>query len=152
VKRCSVCGETKPVDDFMWSKKSQGKRDCYCRPCRAEYKQAHYAANKARYIANAKARNAKLAVERVGWLLDYFASHPCVDCGEGDPMVLEFDHLRDKAFDVGVGILNKNWDVVLAEIAKCEVVCANCHRRRTAKRGGFARLAFVDWVVQPLTA
>jgi hypothetical protein len=140
-----MCGERKPLDDFMWSNKAKGERDCYCRPCRAVYKKAHYNANKQRYIENARVWNDKLAIERGNWLLDYFETHPCVDCGETDPVVLEFDHLRDKRFNISDGIANKPWALVLAEIAKCDVVCANCHRRRTARRGGFARVAFVGW-------
>src|SRR4051794_36986150 len=62
------------------------------------------------------------------------------DCGETDPVVLEFDHLRDKEFDIASGIHYHAWSKVLAEIAKCEVVCANCHRRRTARRRGALRL------------
>ena len=69
----------------------------------------------------------------------YFRDHPCVDCGETDPIVLEFDHLGDKSFCIGTGFRDRNWQSVLDEIAKCDVVCANCHRRRTARRGGFAR-------------
>lgn len=55
-------------------------------------------------------------------------------------MVLEFDHLRDKEFDIEHEFVWRPWDQVLAEIEKCEVRCANCHRRRTAERGGFMRL------------
>ncbi len=40
---------------------------------------------------------------------------------------------------------DRNWDSVLYEIAKCDVVCANCHRRRTAHRGGFARAVVAQW-------
>jgi hypothetical protein len=140
-----MCGEIKPVDDFMWNKKSSGKRDSYCRPCRADYKKAHYAANKARYFANASAWTRGRAQHRVSWLIEYFAAHPCVDCGETDPVVLQFDHLRDKQFDIGAGLIDKNWEVVLAEIDKCEVRCANCHRRRTAERGGWVRVMLVGW-------
>lgn len=139
MKRCSMCGETKPLDDFMWARKANGSRDSYCRPCRAVYKRAHYAANKSRYVEHALAWSRQTALIRVTWLLEYLAAHPCVDCGETDRIVLEFDHLRDKNFNVAEGMRNKNWDVVLAEIEKCEVVCANCHRRRTALRGGFQR-------------
>lgn len=150
MKRCSMCRESKPLDDFMWNKKSTGKRDCYCRPCRAVYKKAHYAANKGRYIANANARDAKSYAKRLVWLLEYLNGHPCVDCGETDPVVLDFDHLRDKSFDIGAGIHDKSWKAVLAEIEKCEVRCANCHRRQTALRGGFARVMFVNWrIIQP---
>ena len=67
-------------------------------------------------------------------LVDYFATHPCVDCGETDPVVLEFDHLRDKSFSIGAKLTNHSWDAIVAEIEKCEVVCGNCHKRRTARR------------------
>lgn len=77
--------------------------------------------------------------ERTLYLIEYFKTHPCVDCGEGDPVVLEFDHLRDKSFDVGTGLRDRPWQSVLAEMKKCEVVCANCHRRRTASRRGALR-------------
>jgi hypothetical protein len=54
-------------------------------------------------------------------------------------MVLEFDHLRDKCFNIGEALPYRNWASVLAEIEKCEVVCANCHRRRTARQLGWVR-------------
>lgn len=73
------------------------------------------------------------------YIVAFPREHPCVDCGEGDPIVLEFDHLRDKKFSISKGLQDRPWQDVLDEIAKCEVVCANCHRRRTAHRGGFAR-------------
>lgn len=60
-----------------------------------------------------------------------------MDCGETDPVVLEFDHIRDKRGDVtqmiSGGLL---WDTVEAEIAKCEVRCVNCHVRKSAKSIG----------------
>ena len=66
-------------------------------------------------------------------VLDYLKTHPCVDCGEDDPIVLEFDHLRDKVANISA-MRGHPWWKMLLEIAKCEVVCANCHRRRTAAR------------------
>lgn len=65
------------------------------------------------------------------------ASIGCQDCGEVDPVVLEFDHRDDKIMDVSTMIGSRSWSVIQAEIAKCDVVCANCHRRRTAKRFGW---------------
>jgi hypothetical protein len=78
--------------------------------------------------------------ERTLYLIEYFKGHPCVDCGEDDPVVLEFDHLGEKLFDIGREIHNRGWQSILDEIEKCEVVCANCHRRRTARRRGALRL------------
>jgi hypothetical protein len=59
---------------------------------------------------------------------------------ETDPLVLDFDHLGDKRFNISQALPDRNWAAILAEIEKCEVVCANCHRRRTARRGDFMRL------------
>src|SRR3546814_8531418 len=69
----------------------------------------------------------------------HLRAHPCVDCGETDPVVLEFDHLRDKVGNVSAMVhSNELWRLV-DEIEKCEVVCANCHRRRTARRANTYR-------------
>ncbi len=65
----------------------------------------------------------------------YLAEHPCVDCGEADIVVLEFDHVRGtkkRALSVLVKHAS-SLDVLRAEIAKCDVRCANCHRRQTAR-------------------
>lgn len=79
----------------------------------------------------------------VSLLLSFLREHPCVDCGEPDPVVLEFDHLSNKSFTIADGLKSRSWAAVAAEIQKCEVVCVNCHRRRTAARGGFKRLALL---------
>jgi hypothetical protein len=139
MKRCGRCGQIKPVGEFNWRYTARGIRDNYCRPCRAAYKQEHYQANKARYIKRAAARRERVHTDNLKKAIDYFKTHPCVDCGETDPLVLEFDHLRDKSFALSQGMIDKSWDAILVEIAKCEVVCANCHRRRTLLRGGFRR-------------
>jgi hypothetical protein len=110
-----------------------------CRPCHSEYHREHYLAHKQRYIDQAAKVKRKLMRERTLLLLEYFKSRPCADCGETDPIVLEFDHLRDKKFAIGSHLVRRPWKVILAEMEKCEVVCANCHRRRTAHRRGSTR-------------
>lgn len=75
-------------------------------------------------------------------MLTHLDGRSCVDCGENDPVVLEFDH-RDgveKEDAVARLIVSCRWAEVAAEIAKCDVRCANCHRRRTAAQFGWARL------------
>lgn len=139
MRRCGRCELKKTLDEFAWRRKAKGQRDNYCRPCRAAYKQEYYAANRQRYIDSAGLRKRMLVAERMDFLVAYLREHPCTDCGETDPVVLEFDHLRDKKFGIAAGLRDREWQSVLDEMAKCEVVCANCHRRRTAKRGGFAR-------------
>lgn len=60
-------------------------------------------------------------------------SHPCVDCGERDPVVLDFDHVSGvKRFNVaGEVYRSANLAKIQAEVAKCDVRCSNCHRRKT---------------------
>lgn len=79
------------------------------------------------------------------WLKEYLRTHPCVDCGESDLRVLEFDHLDPGNKLSGVSRLACNGASlrkILTEVAKCEVRCANCHRRRTVEEGhaSFRRL------------
>lgn len=67
---------------------------------------------------------------------DYLRQHPCMDCGEADPTVLDFDH-RDgmqKLSSISRIIFDgMSMARLIAEIAKCDIRCANCHRRRHAK-------------------
>ena len=139
MRRCGRCEEEKPDEDFAWRRIAKGQKDNYCRPCRAAYKKEHYASNRQKYIDAAEQRRRVLLAERMTFIVKYLRDHPCADCGEEDPVVLEFDHLRDKKFAISSGVRGRAWQSVLDEMAKCEVVCANCHRRRTAQRGGFAR-------------
>ena len=134
--RCSRCLETKPASEFSRRGSSGGRPDTYCRPCRSAYGKEHYAANRQQYIDQAVSRKRARRRERAEFLIDYFSTHPCADCGESDPAVLEFDHIGEKRFDIGKGFEAYAWDRVLQEIKACEVVCANCHRRRTALRAG----------------
>ena len=77
-----------------------------------------------------RARN----VDRKVWL-DSLKDVPCIDCGgRFPPECMDFDHVRgEKSFNVGHGA-DRSQIQLAAEIAKCEVVCANCHRIRTAGR------------------
>jgi hypothetical protein len=129
----------KPVEEFAWRRKAKGQRHNYCRPCHAAYHREHYLANRQRYIDQAARRTKAIAEERTAYLVEYFRLNPCTDCGETDPLVLEFDHVGQKAFNISAALRDRNWQTILDEIAKCEVVCANCHRRRTARRAGFLR-------------
>ena len=140
-RRCGRCDRLKPAADFAWRRRARGQRDNYCRPCRAAYKRDHYAANRQRYVAAATRRKAAVIAERMTYLVEFFRLRSCADCRETDPLVLEFDHLGQKSFNVSKGLRDRGWQSVLDEMAKCDVVCANCHRRRTALRAGFARAA-----------
>jgi hypothetical protein len=76
------------------------------------------------------------------FVAEYLSTHPCIDCGEPDPVVLEFDHRdpRTKRADVSRLIHTSTLPAVRAELLKCDVRCANCHRIRTAAQFGSYRL------------
>ena len=145
-RKCYRCGEVKPAEAFSWRRRERGQRDSFCRPCRKAYGREHYLANRQRYVDQARMQKQRLMRERTAYLFEYFKAHPCSDCAETDPMVLEFDHLRDKRFNIGSALPYRNWESILAEIEKCEVVCANCHRRRTANRIGSVRAILVHGI------
>lgn len=139
--RCLV---DKAPKDFAWRDKARGKRFGHCRACQAEYHRKHYKSNRAKYIEKASVRTRRIVEERWDYLIEFLSAHPCVDCGESDVLVLEFDHLHDKEFNISSGIRNRSWPIVLAELKKCEVTCGNCHRRRTAHRASQWRTRALD--------
>ena len=82
--------------------------------------------------ARVSERRRELRQEKRLWLYEYLLDHPCVDCGEDDPVVLEFDHQHNKELDISRAVNDWSQERIEREIAKCEVVCSNCHKRRTA--------------------
>ena len=142
--RCSRCGKFKSAAEFAWHHKERGQRRKCCRACQSRYSRQHYEKHKERYVARAVRRRKALTAQRVAYLVALFHANPCADCGESDPLVLEFDHLADKKFNIAKGITAHSWQALVDEIAKCEVVCANCHRRRTAARAGSIRFTLAQ--------
>ena len=101
---------------------------------RKAYTRWHYSQNKEKYKRRAKEHNRRTEEKIKSYILDYLNDHPCVDCGECDPIVLEFDHKENsgKLFNIGAAnTQNYSLKKVIAEIEKCDVRCANCHRRKT---------------------
>jgi len=84
-------------------------------------------------------RRARVATSR-NFVRAFLANHPCVDCSESDIVVLEFDHVRGtKAFNIAYLVgQGRDLQTIKTEMDKCEVRCANCHRRKTAKQFGWA--------------
>lgn len=93
-----------------------------------EARRKHYRKNKDQYIArNQKAKEEKLAFVRAQ------KDVPCMDCGVQYPYyVMEFDHREPNKKSANIGrLLGNSWKRLTEEVAKCDVVCANCHRERT---------------------
>ncbi len=133
-KWCYDCRRFKPVDAFAFHNKSKGTRQARCRACHAKYRREHYVRNRETYITREVARIKRYREENRPLIREYLRAHPCVDCGETDIVVLDFDHRdpTEKKYEVMLLALHKSWTRVVAEIEKCDIRCSNCHRRRTA--------------------
>lgn len=96
----------------------------------------HYLLNKEKMIKRASKNNRIIKDRSKAYVDNYLMSHPCVDCGESDIIVLEFDHVRGvKKYEISnMKFSAMSIATIQKEIDKCEVRCANCHRRVTYKR------------------
>ena len=116
-KQCRRCQEIKDAEHFDIY---QHKVLAICKECRRERNREYYIDRRA---------------DIKEWLYNYLSENNCVDCNESDPMRLEFDHKGEKQFDIGKVLVgkSKSIDDVKAEVAKCDVRCANCHKVKTHK-------------------
>lgn len=124
-KRCYHCQELKHVS-VLRQKKS------LCIECNVKINKKNYYENpsaKEEAVLRLKQRRDYCRIK----LCKYLEDKCCVHCSENDPIVLEFDHLRDKKGNISNLVNLGNWDIVLEEIEKCQILCANCHNRKTAK-------------------
>lgn len=141
-KTCTKCKETKSTDEFTPNGKYFAAR---CRPCNAAYQREWTAANRERSRATARRSHAKQGKRRYRTRKDRVNSlkaKPCEDCGVEYPSyVMDFDHRPGEIKEFGIGNSpNTSWERILKEAAKCDVVCANCHRIRTFTRGQYSDL------------
>lgn len=135
-KKCSICDWELPLDSFNFKNKVNGTRQVRCRSCGSDYNREHYRRNPQPYKDRAKVRTKLQQFEYRKRIYEYLLAHPCVDCGECDPVCLEFDHVKEgKQFNIGNMISSRaSWSLIETEISLCVVRCANCHRKRTAKQ------------------
>jgi hypothetical protein len=129
-KRCSHCKHKLSIRKFNKDIHRKDGLNNICRDCRANYKKKIYPQSKKQLMDKRKERKRM----RYLFLFQYLNKHPCVDCGETDPVVLDFDHVRgDKIAELSKmahGL--RPMTMIEQEIEKCEVRCSNCHRRKTA--------------------
>ena len=127
---CPKCNEEKSGADFGKRGRIRNKR---CRACCAAAVRKTYATS-VDYRKSSRDRHARSSLENHVYIYQYLKYHPCVDCGESDPLALEFDHVNpaDKRECV-MALVSCSRTRIDAEIALCVVRCANCHTRKTAK-------------------
>ena len=143
VKTCTRCGETKPLDQFPPVRRSEPEKlQTWCRACFSVANKRNYWKDPDSVRSRVARNSARRRAESQRNAIEYLITHPCIDCGERDILCLQFDHMADKKFDVSMMIsTGVSWGRIAAEIAKCEVRCANCHALKTARERGYRKLA-----------
>ncbi len=134
---CRKCNLSKPESEFSIR---AGKYTADCLSCKRAYNRANYhsRSSDAKLARLAQISSRRKSIRKMLW--QYKCTQQCIVCGENDPIVLDFDHLdradkKDEICDMVKA--GTSWENILKEIAKCQVLCANCHRRKTAKDLGW---------------
>lgn len=139
MKTCTFCKEEKPLSLFSKNKTKKDGLQNKCKPCSAAKLREYYAADPKQHYEGTTKRKRKLITQARDFLVDYLRKNPCVDCGNADIRVLEFDHRPGVERVNGVAVLAGRGyalDVIKAEIEKCDVRCRNCHTIKTYERRG----------------
>jgi hypothetical protein len=144
-KYCSKCGITKSVEQFGKNSSRSDGFQTYCKKCRNDHQRTWYAdsEHKKLHIVRVKKNKQDYKNEVQAVILGYLSEHPCVDCGNDDLEVLDFDHIDPNSkFDSVSNMMRRGFPVerIIEEIKKCQIRCANCHRKRTIRQFGWYRL------------
>lgn len=151
MKTCYVCKRSlDPLEFGVLRRAKDGLNTC-CKECnraaaarhyeihgvaKNQAKRDYYAANRDDVSRKAAAANRKRERAHKARITKYLIANPCVDCGERDPVVLDFDHQGDKSFGISGSAGRMAWVRIEREITKCDVRCSNCHRRKSYRDFG----------------
>lgn len=135
-KICSHCNEEKSFDEYH---KDCTSTDGFCRKCKKctrEYRQNYYHENRNKEISLARIYTDNRRKNIRNFFKDYLVGCECIDCGETNRNLLEFDHVRgDKLFTISEAKRGAYTDEkIMDEVKKCEIRCCNCHRLITYYR------------------
>lgn len=142
IKYCPTCAIEKGASEFGQDKARADGLQSQCRVCKKAVQARWYQKNKARHVTRVVKRRREVEAEMIKAVLAYLETHPCADCGERNPVVLEFDHVRGNKLNSICNLISRGccWEAINAEMQKCEVRCCNCHRIKTAKQFGYRRM------------
>jgi hypothetical protein len=131
MKTCSGCKRDLTLDNFSKNKSKRDGLNTKCKFCQKEYYKTYYSGDKEQTRLRNRNADFKAAAKE---LIRTAKDVPCTDCGNSYPhYVMDFDHLDPSIKEAGVASMINcgSLEKIRTEIAKCEVVCANCHRERT---------------------
>lgn len=133
---CRTCKTWKPKTEFNYRDVEQRLLQYDCRDCQQGHRRNSYSNHReAARLSNDEWTRKAVGVAKE-YIYDYLLSHPCVDCGNNNVLVLTFDHVRGTKKDILANMVGRGRSIetIKEEIEKCEVVCFNCHMRREHKK------------------
>lgn len=146
-KICSGCKEIKSLNEFCKNKTFKDGLEYYCKKCRKEYKRKHYQKNREKLIEYQKEyyqKNREKIIKRNSeyqknnraqkrqWFYNIKSKLKCEICGENHIATLVFHHRNPKEKEIDMGkVISQHISKkrILKEIKKCQILCANCHRK-----------------------
>ena len=130
MKTCGHCRRLLALSEFH--RRGRGYQT-WCKDCRRSYDALYHQRTRPTRLMQKRRRHEEL----VAWYTAMKSSTPCADCGGVfHPAAMTWDHLpgEPKVDDVSSMLQRHNRSLILAEIEKCELVCANCHAVRSFMR------------------
>jgi len=132
-KQCVLCRRWKNRSEFNKRKRSRDGLQNVCRICNAERSRRYYRENHEKHLRDTIDRNRRYGKELRRRVDAVKRVNGCVFCSEREPVALDFHHRGDKEDCIATMIAHRrSWKRSVAEILKCVVVCASCHRKVTA--------------------
>lgn len=142
MKICRTCKQEKSEAEFYALKKNKDGLHNECKPCFNLRSKTKYDSDEsARERRKKHSKDARR--ERLDYIWNFLRKNPCVDCGQTDIRVLEFDHVVGEKVMGVTRAVQYSLEKVKQEIAKCEIRCANCHRIKTYTQLGWQ---LPDWI------
>jgi len=146
-KYCGTCKSIKTISEFNKNKNKKDGFNSICRECSNRRSKEYYSENSEHHKKVIRIRSQRTIRENRDKLIQYLMNQKCVDCGETNIIVLDFDHKDDVNKVANISNLihsGCNWKKINSEIEKCDIRCANCHRIRTSKQQGWYKEIYYD--------
>ena len=127
MKRCPKCKAYKSRREFFKDKARKDGLQCHCKDCRCLALIRWQKENKGLCSSYTK----KWYGKKTKFYIEYKKELKCQECDENHLACLEFHHRNpdEKDFGIGNAIVAKGIEQLIDEIAKCDVLCSNCHRK-----------------------
>lgn len=130
LKICKTCHEEKLLNNFNKDRSKQDKHSNYCKICTRKRVNKHYRENPLYYETLREDNNSQVYIRNRDFINNYKLDKKCLLCEETYPRALDFHHIVEQSFKISDSKnLRKSIATIEQEIAKCILLCSNCHRK-----------------------